>query len=425
MYTSGIWKHCARLVATRTFGQVDSSTKADMPWPTNAICSSSKAVSSVGAAFLEHLELCLFNDKGEGGVHIVEGDALEDALLQGGFSAVQVDRLLLLAAGKVGHRLKAPEKVDNRKGGVLREKLHQLKEHHQVVGNDDVRRAGPHATDNPVRHVARLQEGHQVRFAAVEHAGGDEEGLDDAGVDEAGQARLGQFHAKRQVKADVGELRGAVVGQLGAGQMAGHRGDGDDVPAAALDHRGEEGLDGEEVREGVHVKGELNLGVRGVEQLRAADHAGVVYQNVHRAEDGIGLELLGALVDRLAVRQVDGGRLQVLVVIGEDHQAFRLGLGHRFREARLVDVPQHHPAAQPEEAKGHQLADAAAAPRYQHPLTADVRPLEPFRDEEVHQAEEEVVEEGGDGVQARRGSPEREAAGDHCGGGGGGGELRG
>ncbi|KAH9395083.1 hypothetical protein TYRP_005153 [Tyrophagus putrescentiae] len=185
------------------------------------------------------------------------------------------------------HRLKAAIKVKYGHVAPIGDELNHRGEEDHIRRQDYHRSSGPDRADNSIGDVLRSEEGHQGRGDAPEHARRDEPRLDQRHVNAVVQSGQRQLHLHRLVQAIGGPLRGAVVGHANAAEVAGQRGDGH-----------QEGLDGGEVGHRVHRHRPLDRLIVAIQQQVTGQHAGIVHQNVHRAEVGVALKGFCRRVDR-------------------------------------------------------------------------------------------------------------------------------
>lgn len=198
--------------------------------------------------------------------------------------------------------------------------------------------------------VAGFEDGEQpaeAGFDAFKHAGVDVVGADDGCFDAGGA--VAQFHSEGFVEADGGEFTGAVVGEFFRSDESGGGGDGDDVAFATFEHVGEEGFGGPEEGEGVDAEGLDNLFIGEVEEVVAADDAGVVDEDVD-ASDFV-FDLLGGGVDGFAVGDITGE--------AEDGASgFDLDVADGFVEEFGVDIAEDHGGAEAGHGEGEVASEA-------------------------------------------------------------------
>ncbi|GMF13300.1 unnamed protein product [Phytophthora lilii] len=219
----------------------------------------------------------------------------------------------------------------------------------------------PHGLDHLVGGVAwtqpRCEHGH---LHAFEHARLDEGRTDHREVDAvlAQRAQLLPQMAHEPVRRELG---GAVVHHVGEAEERPGAADAHDVPSVALDHVGQEGAHGPEVRERVDGERALDGRVRRREQRLAAHDAGVVDEDVDEAE----------LLEHLA-----SGPIHLAAVAHVHLEEVRFSASGETRDlandleaAGDVDVPDEHHGAELREADRQHAAEPHGAARDQHHLS--------------------------------------------------------
>ena len=88
-----------------------------------------------------------------------------------------------------------------------------------------------------------------------------------------------KLHTQRLVQTDSSKLGSTVVHKLVSAAVSGQAGHVHDVAVLPGDHGGQEGLQGPEVSQNVHIKCPDDLGVRSVQQSRPGDNPSVVHQD--------------------------------------------------------------------------------------------------------------------------------------------------
>ena len=152
------------------------------------------------------------------------------------------------------------------------------------------------------------------------------------------------------------ELGGRVHTQAGVGDQAANRGRVDNVAGlAARDHFGQEGPKAVDDAVQVHAEKPIPLLAREVPSLARHLHAGVVAENVDRAQALPGQ--LGQLLDLIFLGHVDPGAKGLDARLGG--QPFG-GLSRR----RLADVGDQHPHAGRGKGARQRVADSARGPGY-------------------------------------------------------------
>src|SRR5699024_3825440 len=130
-------------------------------------------------------------------------------------------------------------------------------------------------------------------------------------------------------KGDDGVLAGAVAGQADGVELAGQRGDVDDVPGPTGDHALRGQLAAQDHAVDIDVQDAAGDGVRLVDDPADRHDAGVVDQHVDRAE--LPLDLVEEVGERMRVGDVE---------LAVDVEAQR---GARLLDPHFVDVADRDP----------------------------------------------------------------------------------
>lgn len=140
-----------------------------------------------------------------------------------------------------------------------------------------------HRLHNLLGHGLRIQ-----RFAreALEERGACVSLAHEDGAHLGGIVLCEQLERKTLMEGNGGRFGGSIVDHGGRAEVAGQRGDGDDHAVVALNHGGEELLGEEVMREGIHVEGEADVVLAGLEDGFATSTAGIVDKDGGIAEGG-------------------------------------------------------------------------------------------------------------------------------------------